>query len=55
MSTGDQESTGNYGMKGQALAMKWVHENVQYFGGDPEKVTLNGQSAGAVSVHLHFL
>lgn len=42
--------SGNYGLMDQTAALRWVRENVARFGGDPEKVAIIGQSAGASSV-----
>lgn len=55
LSTEDDELPGNYGMKDQVLALKWVQKNIHIFGGNPKRVTIFGQSAGAVSVSLHML
>ena len=47
-------STGNVGLRDQRLALRWVQANVGAFGGDSSKVTIFGQSAGAISVGTHY-
>ncbi|EEC15511.1 acetylcholinesterase, putative, partial [Ixodes scapularis] len=47
--------TGNQGMHDQVLALRWIKENIVYFGGNADLVTVFGQSAGAISVGYHLV
>ncbi|XP_035679798.1 carboxylesterase 5A-like [Branchiostoma floridae] len=55
LSTGDAHAPGNFGFLDQVQAMVWVQENIRNFGGDPDRVTIFGQSAGAASVCYHVV
>lgn len=52
MSTGDENSPGNYGILDQAMALTWVYDNIKHFNGDPDRITLFGPGAGAASAGL---
>lgn len=47
------EVPGNVQFLDQIMAMQWVQDNIRYFGGNPDQVTLWGQSAGAGTTNLH--
>ncbi|XP_050322778.1 juvenile hormone esterase [Bactrocera neohumeralis] len=55
LSTGDEHMTGNFGLKDQNIALKWVQKYIAAFNGDPSRVTIFGHSAGSFSVHFHML
>ncbi|XP_070491172.1 juvenile hormone esterase-like isoform X2 [Chironomus tepperi] len=54
LSTEDENCPGNYGFKDQSFVLKWVQENIEFFGGDKNSVTIWGESAGGASVNYHM-
>ncbi|XP_047989425.1 juvenile hormone esterase-like [Leguminivora glycinivorella] len=54
MCLNNPEVPGNQGIKDQRLALRWIKHNIEAFGGDANKITLSGQSAGSMSVDLHI-
>uniref|UniRef100_A0A6Q2WP42 Carboxylesterase type B domain-containing protein n=1 Tax=Esox lucius TaxID=8010 RepID=A0A6Q2WP42_ESOLU len=52
LSTGDQAAKGNYGLLDQIQALRWISENIGYFGGDSNRITVFGSGIGASCVSL---
>lgn len=55
LSLNTPEISGNMGIKDQQMALKWIHANIERFGGDPNRITLSGQSSGGVQADLHAI
>jgi carboxylesterase type B len=49
------ETSENAGLRDQRLAIEWVRDNIANFGGDPERITILGQSSGGLSIGMHML
>ena len=55
LSTYDNDTRGNMGLFDQHLAIRWIHDNIQAFGGDPNRITIFGESAGSASVAYQII
>ncbi|GAB1293551.1 Acylcarnitine hydrolase [Apodemus speciosus] len=54
-SSGDEHARGNWGYLDQVAALRWVQQNIAHFGGNPDQVTIFGESAGGTSVSSHVV
>ncbi|XP_028635124.1 acylcarnitine hydrolase-like isoform X1 [Grammomys surdaster] len=54
-STGDQHARGNWGYLDQVAALHWIRQSIVHFGGNPDRVTIFGESAGGTSVSTHVV
>ncbi|XP_034378069.1 pyrethroid hydrolase Ces2e-like isoform X1 [Arvicanthis niloticus] len=54
-SSGDEHARGNWGYLDQVASLRWVQQNIAHFGGNPDHVTIFGQSAGGTSVSSHVV
>ncbi|XP_075162602.1 juvenile hormone esterase-like [Haematobia irritans] len=55
LATGTEDAPGNMGLKDQVIALRWIKQHIENFGGDPNSVTLWGYSAGSFSIGLHMI
>ena len=55
LTTEDEHAQGNWGLWDQQLALEFIRENIKVFHGDPTKITLMGDGAGAASAGLHII
>ena len=55
LSTDDEVAPGNFALLDQVMAIQWVKNNIANFGGDADRITLFGNSAGGSHVSLHML
>ena len=55
MSFANSDLTGNYGLMDQQLAIKFIYDHAAQIGGDKNRITISGESAGSISVSLQML
>ena len=55
LSMGSEEVPGNAGMRDQVMALKWIQDHIDYFFGDPDSVTIFGQSGGSLAVAAQLI